>query len=188
MSIVSNFHHSIYDCKVDSHASPRAAWNDDNMLKQCITNRLIYQNDVDPSKVLSGFNISKISPKVSVFNPVTARYLLTKYSDDCRLVVDPFSGFSGRLLGAASLDKQYLGHDVRNDAVNESNQIIQFLNLQNVTVTAEDLQLADVHEYQHACLFTCPPYGYKEIYFDDQLNLSCDEWIQMCLARYNCNR
>ena len=188
MSIVSNFHHSIYDCKVDNNVSPREAWNDDSMLKQCIANRLIYQNDVDPSKVLAGFNISKIAPKVSVFNPVTARYLLAKYAHDCRLVVDPFSGFSGRLLGAASLNKQYIGHDVRNDAVNESNQIIQFLNLRDVTVTAEDLRLADVHEYQHACLFTCPPYGHKEIYFDDQLNLSCDEWIQLCLDRYNCSR
>ena len=114
--------------------------------------------------------------------------MLTKYADDCRLVVDPFSGFSGRLLGAASLNKQYIGHDVRNDAVNESNQIIQFLNLRDATVTSEDLRLADAHEYQHACLFTCPPYGHKEIYFDDQLNLSCDEWIQLCLDRYHCSR
>lgn len=188
MSIISNFHRSIYDCRVENKLSPNAAWNDDNMLKQCITNRLIYQNDVDPSKVLAGFNISKIAPRVSVFNPVTARYLLTKYASRYHSVVDPFSGFSGRLLGAVSLNKQYIGHDIREAAVDESNRIIQFLNLEDAVVTVQDIQAATVKSYNNTCLFTCPPYQHKEVYLEDQMNLTCDEWIQLCLAKYQCDR
>lgn len=188
MSVVSNFHCSIYDCKVENHVSPKEAWNDDNMLKQCIANRLIYQNDVDPSKVLAGFNISKIAPKVSVFNPVTARYLLKKYAEDFGLVVDPFSGFSGRLLGTASLNKQYVGHDIRKETVDESNRIIQFLNLKDSVITVQDIQSSAVERCNNACLFTCPPYGYKELYLEGQMNLTCDEWIQLCLAKYQCDR
>ena len=37
-------------------------------------------------------------------------------------------------------------------------------------------------------MLTCPPYADKENYFEDQVCKSCDEWIDECLKRYNCNR
>ena len=57
----------------------REAWEDDTLLKKVISNRLIYKNNVDPSKVLTGFNISKICPRVSIFNPVLAKYIVSNY-------------------------------------------------------------------------------------------------------------
>ena len=184
-SIIQNFHHSIYDAHVGDYASPVEAWYDDNLLKKVILNRLIYQNDVDPSKILRGFNISKICPRVSVFNPILAKHIVDVYLKEFETVFDPFSGFSGRLLGTAASGKKYIGHDLNIVTVSESNQIIDFLNLENCEVTVKDI-LESSEEYD--CLMTCPPYGTKEHYRDETVFKSCDEWIDECLARFRCKK
>lgn len=38
------------------------------------------------------------------------------------------------------------------------------------------------------CLFTCSPYNLKEIWNENETNLSCDEWIDECLKRFTCKR
>ena len=189
ISIINNFHKSIYHCSCGNKPSPYEAWQSDELLKEVIANRYIYQNNVEPSKVMQGFNISKIAPKVTVFNPVLAKYLCKKYASDSNLIVDPFSGFSGRLLGCYTAGKQYIGFDVRQDVVDESNRLIEFLHVSNSTVQVEDLLQADHNnEYSGSIMLTCPPYADKENYFEDQVNKSCDEWIDECLQRYSCNR
>ncbi len=186
-SIIKHFHKSIYDCRVGESVSPVEGWNDDNLLRQVIRNRFIYKNDVDPSKILSGFNISKICPRVSIFNPVLARYLISKYLNQYDTIFDPFSGFSGRLLGAASLGKKYIGQDIRQTAVDESNSIIDFLQLDNVNykISKKDI-LESSGEYE--CLLTCPPYLIKEFYRNETTFKTCDGWIDECLARFKCSK
>lgn len=185
LSTIRQFHKSIWKDKVKGHKSVYEAWNDDKLLKKVIANRLIYVDNVDPSKVLNGFNISKISPRVSIFNPVLAKYLIKKYLDAYPVIFDPFSGYSGRLLGAAASGKCYIGQDLNPDHVNESNQIIQFHNLQNCNITYKD-SLDSQGSY--SCLFTCPPYGDLEIYLDNQVIKSCDNWIDICLQNFKCDK
>lgn len=186
ISIINQFHRSIYDAHTPTTVSPHDAWNDDILLKRVIANRLIYKNTVDPSKVLQGFNISKIATKVSVFNPILAKYVINKYLHEFDTIFDPFSGFSGRLLGAASLGKTYIGSDINDVHVFESNEIINFLNLHNCSVSSADvLNLSNI---SYDSLFTCPPYGDKEIYGDETEFKSCDEWIAECLRRFQCSR
>lgn len=184
-SIIQTFHHSIYDAHVGNYPSTKEAWNDDKLLKKVILNRLIYKNDVDPSKILKGFNISKICPRVSIFNPILAKYILSRYCEEFNEVFDPFSGFSGRLLGTTSLEKKYIGQDLNSIAVAESNKIIQFLNLENCSVEEKDIFES---EGTYECLMTCPPYSKKEYYKDEVVHKSCDEWIDEILCRFHCKR
>lgn len=185
ISSINHYHKSIYDARVGDAVSPKEAWEDDELLKKVIKNRLIYTNNVDPSKILKGFNISKICPRVSVFNPVLAKYLTNKYLSDYNEVFDPFSGYSGRLLGVASTGKRYIGQDLNAVAINESNQIINELNLINCSVANKDT-IGDTGEYE--CLLTCPPYGTKERYSNESIFKSCDEWIDLILSQYKCSR
>lgn len=183
-SIVTQYHHSVYTAHLQSRVSPYEAWQDDKLLKQCIANRLIYQNDVDPSKVLYGFNVSKIAPKVSVFNPVLAKYLVKKYMGEADTVFDPFSGFSGRMLGVCASGKHYIGSDIHQLHVQESNEIIQQFNL-NAEVTCKDvLSYESTSEYDW--LFTCPPYANKEIYGDETVFQDCDAWIDTVTQLFKC--
>ena len=132
---------------------------------------------------MSGLSISGIAPKVSIFNPYLAKYIVNKYLNDFDTVFDPFSGYSGRLLGCASLGKRYIGQDINKTAVEESNQIIDFFNLSNISCVTNDSKITSG---TYDCLFTCPPYSDKEIW-EDTLDIhSCDEWIDICLKNYHC--
>ena len=187
MSIISQFHKSIFDCRVGKNKSIKEAWYDDKLLKKCIRNRLIYKNSIDPSKVLVGFNISKIAPKVSVFNPVLARYLVNKYLSEFNLIHDPFSGFSGRMLGVVSLGKCYSGSDLNFKAVRESKHIIEYLNIgDHAHITQSDMLKHSLTS--RGCLFTCPPYGKAEIYNEETEFYTCDEWIDRILKQFSCPR
>lgn len=184
-SIIRHFHKSIYDASVKPYIPPKVAWEDDTLLRKVIANRLIYKNDVDPSKILAGFNISKLCPRVSIFNPMLAKYICDKYLSEYTHVFDPFSGFSGRLLGVTASGKYYKGQDLNSTAVDESNKIIQFLDL-NASVTHQDILTDTPASYQ--CILTCPPYGDKEQYSTETVTKSCDEWITYILQTYRCSR
>lgn len=185
-SAINQYHKSLYDANVAGKLSPRQGWYDDKILKSAIKNRLIYKNNVDPSKILAGFSISKLCPRVSVFNPVLAKYLVTKYLSNFSTVFDPFSGYSGRLLGTCASGKTYIGQDVNSIAVAESNEIINALKLDQGSVVCQDVLEDSMHSYE--CLLTCPPYNMKEHYSSEDVYKSCDQWITYILNKYTCKR
>lgn len=185
MSAIHQFHKSIYDAHVSDYPSPREAWYDDKLLKKVITNRLIYKNDVDPFKILQGFNISKICPRVSIFNPVLAKYLVETYLKDYNEVFDPFSGFSGRLLGVTAAGKQYIGQDLNEVAVKESEDLAKYLGLSNYSLKVQNI-LESSGSFE--CLLTCPPYYMKEHYNNENIFKTCDDWITYILDAFKCKK
>ena len=181
--VIDKFHKSIWNAHKYSMKSPYEAWQDDDLLKKCIDNRIIYKgSNLDPSKILYGFSAGKIAPKVSVFNPYLAKYLISKYLNDYDTIFDPCSGYSGRLLGAVSLNKHYVGQDLNKITVEETNDLIKYFNL-DATVSCVD-SLKTTGEYD--CLFTCSPYRHKELWGQDDYNMSCDEWITNLIQQYKC--
>lgn len=160
------------------------AWSDKILMEKIISNRLIYKNKTDPETLRQGLNVTKIAPKVSVFKPKTAKHIIKTYLSEYGTVFDPFSGFSGRMLGTCACDKKYIGQDINEEHVKESNEIINFLKL-NATVINKDIFKS---EGNYECLFTCPPYGLKEIWNEKETEKTCDEWIDECVARFKCKR
>ena len=181
--VIDKFHKSIWHAHKHNFLSPYDAWQDDYLLNKCIDNRIIYKgSSLDPSKVLYGFSAAKIAPKVSVFNPYLAKYLISKYLNQYDTIFDPCSGYSGRLLGAVSLNKHYVGQDINKITVEETNDLIKYFNL-DATVSCVD-SLKTTGEYD--CLFTCSPYRHKELWGQDDYNMSCDEWITNLIQQYKC--
>ena len=128
--------------------------------------------------------VSKIAPKVSVFNPNLAKRLIRTYLNEFDTILDPFSGFGGRLLGTCSIGKKYIGFDINEQMVKNGNDIISFFNL-NATITKKDV-FENFGEYD--CLLTCPPYNLKETWGEEIKDLSCDEWIDICLKNFKCKK
>lgn len=180
-SIINKYHKSIWHAHVNNQLSPIDGWYDDEILKSIIRNRLIYINAIDPSKVLRGFSVAKRCQRVSVFNPILAKYLVNKYLSCYSEIFDPFSGFSGRLLGTCATGKRYIGQDLNAVAVSETNDIIKALGLDG-KVEIKDI-LTD--SSKHSAIFTCPPYGNKEIYGSETVFKSCDDWIDEIISRYD---
>lgn len=181
-SLITNFHKSIWHCHVKNKPSPYEAWYNKDLLKKCIENRFIYKSVLSSQNVLNGFNICKIAPKISLFNPNIAKYLIKKYLNNYQTVFDPFSGYSGRMLGCCSLNKKYIGQDINEITINESLKIKNFLHLDS------ELSCKDIFESsgEYDCLFTCPPYGDKENWNQVIKNIPCDQWIDECLKRFKC--
>jgi hypothetical protein len=186
--IIHYFHPSIYLCRTKGNISPIDAWYDDELLLKCIRNRFIYVNHVNPTKVLQGFNINKIAPKISIFSAALAKNLIDKYLSGYPAIFDPFSGFSGRLLGAGALCIPYIGQDINKLAVQESNSIIKVFDIEAKIKRADSTKTTG----EYPCLFTCPPYDNTEIWFDGkkeiETDISCDEWIDICLKNYKCKK
>lgn len=181
--LISHFYKSIYFAHKYGKKSPFEAWEDDETLIKCIKNRIIYKgHSLDRSRVLAGFSTSGVAPKVSVFNPYLAKYLVSKYLSDYAVIFDPFAGYGGRLLGTTSLGKEYIGQDINVLSVGESNEMIDFLKLNASVKRADSLS----SHGSHPCLFTCPPYSDKEIWGSEEISHTCDEWIDICLNNFSC--
>ena len=182
--VILNFFKSLYSAHKYGKMSPKEAWEDDDVLLDCIKNRIIYKGcNLDRSKVLNGFTVSGIAPKVSIFNPYLAKYLIDKYLNCYDTIFDPFSGYGGRLLGATSLNKHYIGQDINKVTVDESICMAKSLGL-NVSLECKD---ALTSKGKYECLFTCSPYADKEIWGEESETHTCDEWIDICLNNFSCN-
>lgn len=187
IGIIQHFHKSIYEANKEGFLSPIDAWKDKNLVYKSAVNRLKYVGRCRPLDVLQGFNVAKIAPKVSVFNPRLAKDLISKYIAES-IIIDPFSGFSGRLIGAIRNSKSYYGFDLNEKHVQESKEIIEYLSAEHAFVKVQNIFETIPQSYTNTALFTCPPYSSKESWNGTQdANLTCDEWIEECLKRFDCS-
>lgn len=188
--LISQFHRSIYHSGVGNGLTPYEAWYNDRILKACIENRIIFQTHLNPNKILQGFNVSKKAPKVTVFSAGRAKLIIDKYLSEFDTIFDPFSTFSGRLLGTIASGKRYIGIYPSELMVKESNDLMDFLrnNLIKFDATVEQLWMYR-ERGTYPCLFTCPPHSDKE-HWPGSVNesKSCDEWIDICLNNFKCRR
>lgn len=183
--VIRHFHKSIYHANRKGFKSPYDAFNDPILIEKSAMNRLKYTGSCKPSDIVYGFNVAKIAPKVSVFSPIVAKNLIEKYLNEYDTIVDPFSGFSGRMIGAELCGKKYIGSDINETHVNESNMIIDYMGYHNSSVVVKDIFDFDMSSYD--CLFTCPPYSDKENWNgDNDVDKTCDEWIDICIDKFKC--
>ena len=142
-----------------------------------------------------GLTTSGKYPIVTYFKPHLAKYLIEKYLNCYDTVFDPFSGYSGRMMGAVCTGKNYIGRDLCVDSVNESNEIWNFMKpfvekKMNKEIVC-DVAIADActSEGKYQCLLTCSPYGNIEQWQGVPCyGYSCDEWIDICLKNYECEK
>ena len=169
--LILSFHQSIWTDHRDGELSPYETWRNDDMLKSMIRSHQIYHTFINKNKVSQCFN----SIRVQFMSGGRAKMIIAKYLMDYNEIFDPFSGYSGRMLGAISLDKHYIGQDTSAVRVNESNRLLQFLHKYEIHFNATISQ-NDIHHSsgKYECLFTCTPSG--------------DEWIDLCLERFTCKR
>ena len=183
-SIIKHYHESIFRSRTGRLMSPVEAWNNPVSLRACIENRFLYASRFSSKHIADGFNHNHLAKKVSVFQPAAARYLLHKYTPDAKTVVDPHSGFSGRMLGACSLGMSYTGYDIREEAIVEAGGIVEELSLPGVVLSCSAIEdLADSAQYD--VLITCPPNSDKESWTPNQICQGADYYVEMALAKIN---
>jgi len=184
IQIINHFHKSIYQSSYTDNLSPLEVWNDYNQILKTISNRFIYTNKpITASQVLHGFSINKIAPKVSIFSPGKMMTILDRYTNNnFKTVYDPFSGFSGRMLGSIARNFNYIGNDINPITVNEANNIINYFNITNAIVLNKDTLDTKVELPNDHVVITCPPYGYLEKWNQDIIVKESSEWIDIILS------
>jgi len=209
-NIVKYFHNSIIFANVNGTLSPYDGWqaikNDPELFKNFYRNRLrcsdwfkgkdklkfLLRGVVMENTYGIGLSTSRMFQTVTYFKPKLAKYIIQKYLNEYNTIFDPFSGYSGRMVGALASNKNYIGQDLCDITVKESNDVIEFLKtMTNDTSNTAIVECKDsLKEYgEYECLFTCSPYGKIENWPNIKLtNFSCDKWIDVCLTHYKCNK
>lgn len=196
--------------------------SDEDLFKKFYTNRLsqsswynekhganrhfLEEGYVPPFIYTIGLTTSLLAPHVSMFKPTLAKNLIQKYLSKFDEIFDPFSGYSGRMLGTISLDKTYIGQDLNDETVKESNEILEFIKSHlspieqmgfsdNTKVTVADA-FKTTGDYE--CMITCPPYADKNGHQIEtwknsrdeviECEYDCDTIIEKCIDNYKCKK
>lgn len=172
VDIMRHFHQSIYACRSGDTPSLLEAWEDDEILRKIIKNRILYSGVkvvngrafVTPQTVVLGLNQAKVAAKISLFRPALARYLVEKYLNDKEYIYDAFNGYLGRALGSGSLGKKYRGGDINQTTIDEVAAGCKMLGVdyEGIINDAWNSPIEDKFgpvDFSKVGMLTCSPYG-----------------------------
>lgn len=173
--ICKYFCHNFYEATERNKATMKEVFADDDKLRFLIKNRLGFdwwdKEDNDETfnisfrMLIQGMRSSRLVPSISIFKPNIAKYLYMKYSQEGDTVFDYSAGWGGRMLGAASCNRKYIGVDPL--TTDELEIIKSFLDLKNVTLIKNGSEHIKLDENSIDFSFSSPPYFDQECYSAD---------------------
>lgn len=122
-------------------------------------------NELTDAEILRGLSISRlVKDNYSSFDVDAMLETFIKY--DVKSVYDPCAGWGERLLACGINNIAYAGCDINKELHTGYHKLINHYKLNNVSVVCDDSSKYDATNYSHDTVFTCPPYGNREIYTD----------------------
>ena len=168
--ICYHFHPSIWHVNT-SVKSPYDAWNDDTIMKDLIRNHILYQTYLNPNKILQGFAVTDDYRREYFTSPGMSKLMITRYLNEFDTIFDPFSRYSGHMLGAISCNKKYIGVETNESILSETYNILDFFKKFNIAYDVELLSMHTSNTYD--CLFT---------------DVENDYMIDMLLETFKCKK
>ena len=189
MWLVHHFHPSIYRSHVVGKPSPYEAVQDDVQLRELVENHTLFRNNNDPNKLLQGFDCCEEVPKIHVFSPNHARILIQRYLSEFSTIYDPMCEFSSTLLGTVSLGKRFIGLHYSDVLINESNQLIKWLQSYYPETNAILQRWIPTQAMgEVSCMLTRFPGSQQCIFEQSPMNISPDEFIRQFMKGTSCKR
>lgn len=161
-----------YKVKVNGNLSSYEAFFNNSVVWKMILNRIRYRGGfISGKEVVRAMNITRTCKQPSWFSKAYAKKLIAKYCT-CDLVVDPFAGWGTRAEACKELRKKYLGIDANKESVTWNKNHHRYIQLGD----------AETFVFNDACsVFTCPPYGDKEEFFDGMKVKSACDWMKIVM-------
>jgi len=180
-------HHfkSYWKSKFNGNPSPVEAWLDDKIMQEVIDYRVGCNNsgeifDFSLHQLIRGLSARRIT--VSFFKPLLAAAIYRHYlgNNSVPVVLDPCSGFGGRLLGFKGIYPmgKYIGCEPNMDTYNELIKLKENGKWED-TVEIYNCKFEDFinyNNYKFDLIFTSIPYYDIEIYSNNTEYKSFDEW------------
>jgi len=152
--LIYHFHPSIFKDHYNDKLSPYDIWNDNKSL------------------------MNLMNYAIRFINASRSKLIINKYLNDYDLIFNPYDKYSGIMLGSLSLNKQYIGLNENIDILNESYNMIHFLQkyfkIPQVNIYNKNILS---HTGSYPCLFTSL-----------SLHDDSDKFINECLLRFDCNK
>ena len=148
-------------------------WDKDEFLYKLIRNRLVinWNSNVNETfnishrMMIQGMRSMRAVPSITMFKPSISKHICMKYSNPGDIVFDYSAGFGGRMLGATSCGRKYIGTDPL--TIPELKNMAKFFNLSDVnliTTGSEDYR-GDKNSID--LCWSSPPYYDQEYYSSD---------------------
>lgn len=189
MWLIHHFHPSIYRSHVVGKPSPYEAVQDDVQLRELVENHTLFRNNNDPNKLLQGFDCCEEIPKIHVFSPNHARILIQRYLSEFSTIYDPMCEFSSTLLGTVSLGKRFIGLHYSDVLINESNQLIKWLQSYYPETNAILQQRISTQAMGDvSCMLTRFPGSQQCIFEQSPMKNTPDEFIRQFMKSTSCKR
>lgn len=131
--------------------------------------------------------IKECGGAVSIFDPVLCELAYRWFSPVGGKVLDPFAGGSVRGIVASTLQRYYLGIDLRPEQVEANRAQLKLASELKPQWIAGDSNtvLDDLFDYEADFIFSCPPYADLEKYSDDPSDLSNMDYDGFTAAYYS---
>lgn len=172
IDVANYFHRHIWDSHAVGMRSPIASYNIDKYLLRSVWLALTHEGGINPVTVLRMLRIVSGTQMCSNFQPLAAKAVYKKLYRGTGPILDPSSGYGGRLLGflTSGLDTHYLGVDPSTKSCAANEEMAEFFELSDkasqVCSPFEDVDLSIYPKFDMA--FTSPPYFKKEYYSDEK--------------------
>jgi hypothetical protein len=112
LRLANYFHPHMWSVRVSRYRSPMDVFRDDELLLAALERAWRVWPDrfgANPSSLRRMLKTFPGTASVSNFRPTLARAIISRYSPAAGVVVDFSAGFGGRLVGALSLNRRYVG-------------------------------------------------------------------------------
>lgn len=169
--ICKYFCHSFYEATEINKPTMIENFKDDIKLKKIIKNRLGLDwlnstNEVFNLSfkmiVFQGQRSMRFVNATSMFKPIVAKYICMKYSNEGDIVGDYSCGFGGRLLGAVSSNRKYIGTDPLTTI--ELQKMVDFFGFKNCKLINDGSENYIGNENSIDLYYSSPPYYNQEFY------------------------
>jgi hypothetical protein len=159
---------SYFKSKTRDKPSIVEVFSDKQLLTKLVENKLglhgskAEELNFSCKSIISGMKKGWISSQISIFKPVIAKYICLRYSEPNDVVGDYSAGFGGRLLGAMSCGRKYIGTDPL--TADELNEMISFFDFNDCKVIQTGSEYYKGEENSIDLYWSSPPYFDQEVY------------------------
>jgi len=184
MDLANSFHHHLEEGKYSygKMMSPVEAYNDDEKFKDCINRWLELGNKPNRSGIRRILRTRNGVRGVCNFRPTAAKYIYDSYCPDGGKILDPCSGYSGRLIGCISSGRGLYYHGIDPDtktALGNMECASYFKNKYDFgfsfSLGMAEEEMGNLCSDHFDLVFTSPPYFDTEIYSSEQTQ-SCHKY------------
>lgn len=186
MKLCEHFFPNFYKIKNAKGESFASSWNKENLIKVLRWNRKSHSTPY-LSEIKRGIYFCTGLTKNTMFRPHLAKTIVSSFDGPSNTVLDPCSGWGGRMLGTLASGKKYIGFEPNEETYDGLQKLAKFIGeTPKIHKTGSENIYKHVPEHVDIVL-TSPPYFNLEVYSDspnqsENMYKTYEEWRDKWLA------